>query len=87
MVDVLSEIQSIFRDVLDNPVLCITRESNGSNVKGWDSLAHINLLLAIQQQFGVGLSLSELQNLQNVGDIVDLINQKLATRADRDAMP
>lgn len=80
MADLLSEVQEIFRDVLDNPKVRITRESNGSNVKGWDSLTHINLILAIEAQFGVSLTLSELQGLKNVGDIIDVVEGKLDKR-------
>jgi len=80
VVDILTQIESIFQDVLDNPRLGLTRESNTSNVKGWDSLAHMNLILAIEQQFGVSFSLRELGELKDVGGMVDLVEQKLAKR-------
>lgn len=78
MTDILSKIQEIFRDVLDDPNIQLTRGSSSSNIAGWDSLAHINLVLAIEQEFNTHLSLSELQGLKNVGDIVDLVQQRLA---------
>jgi len=60
--------------------LNLTRESNASNVAGWDSLAHINLISAIEQQFGIGFTLGELQELKNVGEMIDLMERKLAIR-------
>lgn len=78
MADILSQLQPIFRDVLDNPHLDITRESNASAVPGWDSLAHINLVSAIEQEFGIRFALGELQELKNVGEMIDLMGQKLA---------
>jgi acyl carrier protein len=78
--NILSQLQPIFRDILDNPHLNLTRESNASNVAGWDSLAHINLLSVIERQFGISFSLGELQELQNIGDMVDLMERKAATR-------
>lgn len=78
MADLLVQLQPIFRDILDNPNLSITRESNASNVEGWDSLAHINLISAIEQEFGIRFALGELEELKNVGDMVDLMEQKLA---------
>jgi acyl carrier protein len=76
MADILEEIQPIFRDILDQPQLKITRESNAMNVEGWDSLAHINLVTAIEKQFRVKFALGELQELKNVGEMVDLISTK-----------
>jgi len=60
--------------------LNLTRESNASNVAGWDSLAHINLISAIEQQFGISFTLGELQELKNVGEMMDLMERKLAIR-------
>ena len=73
MSDILSQLQPIFQDILDNPGLNLTRESNASNVAGWDSLAHINLLSVIEGEFGISFSLGELQELRNVGEMVDLM--------------
>ena len=78
MTDILNNLQPIFRDVLEEPGLVITRASNGHNVRGWDSLAHINLVSAIEQHFGIRLALGELQDLKDVGGMVDLIARKLA---------
>jgi acyl carrier protein len=75
--DILERLQPLFRDVLDNPRLIITRDSNGSNVAGWDSLAHINLVSETEREFGVRFALGELESLRNVGDMVDLIAKKL----------
>jgi acyl carrier protein len=76
----LSQLEPIFRDILDNSRLNLTRESNASNVAGWDSLAHINLISAIEQQFEISFTLGELQELKNVGEMIDLMEQKLAIR-------
>jgi len=75
--EILKKLQPIFRDVLDQPDLVITRESNASSVEDWDSLAHINLVTATEKQFRVKFALGELQELKNVGDMCDLIAQKL----------
>ncbi len=80
MAEVLPALQPIFRDILDHPSLQITRDSNATNVRGWDSLAHISLLSAIEQEFGVKFALGELDELKNVGDMIDLIERKLAAR-------
>lgn len=80
MSDILAELQPIFQDVLDDPTLQITRESSAATVANWDSLAHINLVSAIEQDFRIRFGLNELAGLKNVGDMIDLMEQKLAAK-------
>lgn len=74
---ILEELQPIFQDILDQPDLVVTRESNAQNVEDWDSLAHINLVTAIEKHFKIKFALGELQELKNVGEMCDLIQKKL----------
>ncbi len=78
MSDILERLQPIFRDVFDDNGIVITRASNAQNVKGWDSLAHINVVSAIEQEFGINFALGELETMKNVGDMIDLMETKLA---------
>ncbi len=77
----LAEVQEIFRDVFGEPDMVINRESNAQNVEDWDSLAHINLVTAIEKKFRIKFALGELAELKNVGDMLDLIQRKLAAKA------
>jgi acyl carrier protein len=74
---IIKDIQPIFRDVLDLPELQLTRLSNASNVEGWDSLSHVNLVMAIEKKYKIKIALGELQDLKNVGEMADLIQKKL----------
>jgi acyl carrier protein len=74
---IIGELQPIFRDVLDLPALQLRAESNASNVEGWDSLAHINLVMAVESHYKVKFALGELQGLKNVGEMAELIGRKL----------
>ena len=76
----LEQLQVIFRDVLDQDDLVLTRESNARTVEDWDSLAHISLVTAIQKKYGIKFALGELQELKNVGDMIDMILVKLAEK-------
>jgi acyl carrier protein len=80
MDSLLPEVQEIIRSVFDEPDLVITRESNASTVDGWDSLAHINLVAAIERKFKIKFALGELEDLKNVGDLLDLMETKLQKR-------
>jgi acyl carrier protein len=80
MANLLPQVQEIFRDVFDQPGLIVTRESNASTITDWDSLAHINLVTAIEKTFKVKFALGELEELKDVGDLLDLAQSKLAAK-------
>ncbi len=73
-------VQEILRDVLQQPDLIVTRESSALNVKGWDSLAHVDILWNVEHEFSVKFALGEIQDLKNVGGLVDLLERKIAAR-------
>ncbi len=75
---IIQELTPIFRDVLDLPDLALGATSNASNVEGWDSLAHVNLVVAIEKHYRIKFALGELQSLKNVGEMADLILRKRA---------
>lgn len=78
MSDIITQLQPIFRDIFENDDLNISRDSNANTVDGWDSLAHINLVVAIEQEFEIRFALGELEAMKNVGEMVDLIEKKLS---------
>jgi acyl carrier protein len=75
-VEIIERIQAILRDVLDLDDLSIGRATSAPEVEGWDSLAHINIIVAMEKDFGVRFALGELEELKNVGDMVDLVHIK-----------
>jgi len=74
---VISDLNPIFQDVLDLPDLRLEPGSNAQSVEGWDSLAHVNLVVAIEKHYRIKFALGELQTLKNVGEMADLIKKKL----------
>jgi acyl carrier protein len=80
MDNLLPELQEIFRDVFDQDDLVITRESSAATVEDWDSLAHVNLVTAIEKRYKIKFALGELQELKNVGDMIDLMQVKLGQK-------
>jgi acyl carrier protein len=77
MNEILDRLQPIFREVLENSDLVITTSSSAKNVEGWDSLAHINLVSVIEQEFKIRFALGELETLNNVGDMIELMQKKM----------
>jgi len=85
MNDLQSEQQQIFRRVLDHDSLVITHSMTAADVDGWDSMAHINLIIAIEKQFGIKFAVQEIATLgqrgQNVGTLIQLLEAKIRLRS------
>ena len=77
-VEVFTCIQDIFRDIFDEDDLVISDSTNSDEIEDWDSLNHINLVSAIEQEFGVKFTLVELVSLKNVGEMIDLMTFKVS---------
>ena len=71
-------VQQIFRDNFDDEELVLTRETCADDIEDWDSLEQINLLTAIEKKFGLKFGLADVRDLQNVGDLLDLIERMTA---------
>jgi acyl carrier protein len=80
---ILSRLTSVFREVFDDDELVLKPEMTADDVDGWDSLAHIRLILSVQKAFGVKFSPVEMNRLKNVGDLMALTKDKQAQGAAR----
>jgi acyl carrier protein len=78
--DILQELTPIFREVFDDDSIVLTRETTANDVDGWDSLTHMNMVMAVEVKFKIRFALGELPALRNVGDLADLTEKKLAKK-------
>lgn len=72
----IEKLLPIFRNVFNNNDLTLSPSTTSGDVNGWDSLAHIKLIVAIEKSFGVRFTASEISDLENVGHIADLVHRK-----------
>lgn len=79
MLDTLSLLQPIFQEVFDDDDLIIELTTAAKDVDGWDSLAHIRLIVAIERALDMRFSASEISDLENVGEMCELIISKSQT--------
>jgi len=75
--ELYARLTPIFRDIFDDDDLTPTPTLSADQVDGWDSLAHINLVVAIEQDFGVRFAATEIEGLSNVGEFVGVLASKL----------
>jgi len=74
----LEMLEPVFRQVFDDEAIVLSRATTADDIEEWDSLTHMNLVIALELRFKIKFALGELQQLKNVGDMLDLINKKLA---------
>jgi len=77
-IQILSEIQSIMRDVFDDESIVIEKQSTANDVEGWDSLTHIQLIVAIEKHFKIKFSSKEILSWKDVGEMLEGISSKLS---------
>ena len=75
--DVLNSCVEIFRTVFSDPKLVVSEMTSASDIVDWDSLAQIRLLMTMEQNFEIQFSLDEVEDLQNLGEIIELILKKI----------
>lgn len=71
--DITLQVSDIIRDILEIPDLNVTRETTATMVRGWDSIAHIKLLMAIEEHFSIQFGSREMDSIKNVGDLIDAV--------------
>jgi acyl carrier protein len=74
---IYARLSEIFESVFDDDSIQITPALTAKDVDGWDSLAHIRLMLTVERSFKVKFSTTEIGKLENVGGLVTLIKEKL----------
>ncbi len=74
----LEQVQEIFRDVLDDEEIVLQDISTAEDVEGWDSLTHIQLIVAIEKHFKIKFTSKEILSWKNVGELMDCLAAKLA---------
>ncbi len=66
-------LNEVFRDVFDDEAIAITGKTTAEDIEDWDSLTHINLIVAIEKEFNIKFSMGETQKMKNIGEMVNII--------------
>ena len=85
---VIEQLNGIFRELFMDETIVLTAATTADDIEGWDSFAHLNVIISIENYFGIDITDDEIPTLRNIGDILSLIARKLSetpSRASNDA--
>ena len=71
--EVYERLNEVFRDVFDDDELEVNAETTADDIDDWDSLSHITLVSAVEDEFGIRFKMGEVSGMKNVGEMVDII--------------
>lgn len=70
---VFESLTEVFRDVFDDESISVNASTTSNDIEDWDSLEHINLIAAVEQEFGVKFNMGQVVSMKNVGEMADII--------------
>lgn len=74
--EIYEKLDEIFQDTFDDEEIHVTPETTADDIEDWDSLEHINLVVAIEEEFGIKFKMNEVTSMKNVGEMVDIILER-----------
>lgn len=75
--EIFDKMEEIFTDIMDLKDIKLNDETSADDIEEWDSLSHIQIIVAIEKAFGIKFSSQEMITWKNVGDMVDCIQKKI----------
>jgi acyl carrier protein len=77
-----ARLQDVFREVFDDDTIVIQPTTTASDIEAWDSLEHINLIIAVEREFDVKFRTGEIVGLRNVGEFEALLETRLGAGSE-----
>jgi acyl carrier protein len=74
--EIYDMLNEVFRDVFDDDSITVSDSTTANDIEDWDSLEHINLVVAVEKRFNVKFGMNEVTGMKNVGDMVKIIIER-----------
>lgn len=75
-------LTGVFHEIFDDSRIAIRRDMTAKDIEGWDSFNHVRLIVAIEERFGINFSTTEVADLRDVGELIDLISSHLKAKGN-----
>lgn len=70
---IYEKLNEVFQDVFDDDTITVNAQTTADDIEDWDSLEHINLVSAVEKEFGMKFTMAQVVGMKNVGEMVDVI--------------
>ena len=74
--EVIGRLNEIFRDVFGDDSITVNEATTSDDIEDWDSIEHINLIGAVEDEFGLRFKMREVSGMKNVGEMIDIISER-----------
>ena len=71
--EIYAKLNEVFRDIFDDEKIVVSDSTVATDIDGWDSLMHITLIGAVEDEFDIKFSMKDIVGMKNVGQMVDVI--------------
>lgn len=75
--EIIEKLNEVFCDVFDQDSIEVTDQTTAADIKGWDSLMHITLMNAVEEEFDIKFDMKTIIKLKNVGEMIDIIEEEI----------
>lgn len=75
--EIYERLNNVFQETFDDDSITVNDETTSSDVDGWDSLMHISLIAAVEEEFGLKFKMKDVIAMKKVGDMVDIILEEV----------
>ena len=79
MDNIYERLTQVFRDFFDDDSIVIDEDTTADDIDDWDSLSHITLMSAVEEEFGVKFTMGEVSGMENVGEMAEIIFERGTT--------
>lgn len=74
--DIVKRLTEVFRDVFDDDSIVINENTTSADIEDWDSIEHINLIGAVEDEFSMRFKMKEVSGMKNVGEMIGIIAER-----------
>lgn len=75
--EIFEGLNEVFQDVFDDDSITVDANTTADDIEEWDSLEHINLIVAVEKKFGMKFTMGQVTGMKNVGAMADIISEAL----------
>lgn len=74
--EIMTRLTDVFRDIFDDDSIVLTENTTSADIEDWDSIEHINLIGAVENEFGLRFKMKEVSGMKNVGEMLGIICER-----------